>query len=77
MKAKIYVGLLKGAAKREVFKYAGEPTEATHGEKYGAVIGAFRTMRGANFMAEHGANNPHVQTVEDAERIAALPCHGH
>ena len=46
------------------------PTQATHGHLYGAVIGPFRTKRGAQFMAKHGRSNPHLQTVDDAERIA-------
>lgn len=65
---RFYVGLSNG--KREVFKSASVPTEVTHGERYQAVIGPFQTKRGAEFMAKHGANNPHVQTVVDAERIA-------
>lgn len=65
---KPYVGCKAG--KREVFKAESEPTEDSHGHLYNAVIGPFRTMRGAKFMAECGYNNPHLQTVADAERIA-------
>ena len=63
------MGLVKGGA-REVFKAATEPTERAYSGRYGAVIGPFRTKRGAAFMAAHGANNPHVHNVADAERIA-------
>ena len=64
----IYVGI-KGIY-RLVFRSASTPTEATHGRAYAAVIGPFRTMRAARLMADVGANNPHLQTVIDAERIA-------
>lgn len=53
-----------------VFKHGTMPTTKSHGKEYGAVIGPFRTMRGAKFMALYGHNNPHLQTVSDAERIA-------
>ena len=67
---KPYVGICQDSGKREVFKATKEPTFASHGSVYAAVIGPFRTMRGARFMADHGPNNPHVQHVNDAERIA-------
>ena len=67
-----YVGHMKGdAANTEVFTSAQTPTEQTHGAKYGAVTGPFRTKRGAEFMHKHGHNNPHCLSVADAERIAA------
>jgi len=66
---KPYVGIKKDGT-REVFQASQGPTEELYGDLYSAVIGPFRTQRGARFMAEHGANNPHVQTVADAERIA-------
>lgn len=67
---KVYVGLKPG--KWEVFKSADTPTRASHGDRFAAVIGPFRTMRGARFMADHGRGNPHLQTVGDAERIAKI-----
>ena len=63
---KYYVGLHAG--KRHVFKSGEMPTESSHGHLYGAVIGPFRSKRGAHFMA----NNPHIQHVRDAERLAKL-----
>jgi len=66
----IYVGLEVG--KREVFRASSIPTEQTHGVQYAAVIGPFRTIRGARFMRDHGAGNPHCQCVADAERLARL-----
>ncbi len=68
MATKIYVGV-KGI-KREVFRVAQTPTSASHGKKYAAVIGPFHTIGGAKVMAEYGRNNPHLQTVGDAERMA-------
>lgn len=70
MAPRIYVGLRKDSGQRERFQWGDTPTPETHGHLYGAVIGPFRTVRGARFMAECGANNPHVQHVNDAERIA-------
>jgi hypothetical protein len=66
MRGKWYVGL---NASRAIFKMAVEPTQEICPE-FVAVIGPFRTKRGAQFMATYGANNPHCQTVADAERIA-------
>lgn len=37
---------------------------------YAALIGPFRTKRGAQFMARYGRNNPHIRNVADAERLA-------
>jgi len=64
----VYVGLKGGH--REVFKSKETPTETSHGRKYGSVIGPFRTKRGAEVMAKHGGNNPHIRSVSDAERLA-------
>ena len=68
MKSKWYVGR-KGASLTP-FKSATVPTQESHGKLYGAVIGPFRTKRGAVFHAAVGSNNPHIQHVNDAERIA-------
>ena len=65
---RFYVGCKAGA--REVFTAECTPTAQTHGTLYAAVIGPFRTKRGAQFMALCGGSNPHVQCVNDAERIA-------
>lgn len=40
--------------------------------KYHYTIGPFYTKRGAVFMRDHGQNNPHCQTVQDAERLGRL-----
>ncbi len=67
---KPYVGLSDG--KREMFRSATTPTQATHGHLYAACIGPFRTVRGAKFMRDHGQGNPHCLCVADAERISKL-----
>ena len=73
MRTKLYVGLtLDCTARRQVFRSATTPTEASHGKLYGAVIGPFRTRRGADFMAMYGgSNNPHLCCVADAERLSS------
>jgi hypothetical protein len=65
----IYLGLNAGAP-GAIFRHETTPTFATHGDRYGAVVGPFRTMRGARFMRDHGRGNPHCQHVDDAERLA-------
>jgi hypothetical protein len=66
---KIWVGVKRG--KREIFKYHEEPGAESHGHLYGYAIGPFRTMRGAEIMRDYGANNPHLQSVAEAERMAS------
>lgn len=67
-----YLGLAVRATGnvRELFKCSYVPTWETHGSVYNAVIGPFRTKRGAVFMRDFGRSNPHLQNVADAERIA-------
>jgi hypothetical protein len=65
---KIYVGY-KEKLEMEIFKSQEEPT-ANKFPQYLAVIGPFKTMRGAKFMRDYGRSNPHVQNVYDAERLA-------
>ncbi|MFA5136954.1 MAG: hypothetical protein WC489_06235 [Patescibacteria group bacterium] len=62
-----YVGVKSGA--RAVFTAKKTPTVESHGEKYGYVIGPFRTKAAAELMRDTHPN-PHIQTVADAERIA-------
>ncbi len=80
MSSRLYVGVkvsaftLEGQQTgnvRTVFRSPSVPTVSTHGTLYNYCIGPFRTKRGADFMANYGGNNPHLQTVADAERIAA------
>lgn len=69
---KIYVGYKKGenSVKLELIRCTSEPTQKEYGKQYFATIGPFKTVRGANFMVKYGWNNPHIQTVSDAERLA-------
>lgn len=68
---KIYVGRKVGRSS-EIFKSKLEPTWLTHGLRFNAVIGPFRTMRGARMMAIYGQGNPHCQCVAQAERLGKL-----
>lgn len=69
---KIYVGVKDGIF--EVFKSDQVPTRETHGELYSAVIGPFRTMRGARYIQSNESpaqqQNHFVESVANAERAA-------
>ena len=52
------------------FSSAFVPTRESHGHLYTAVIGPFKTKVGASYFARYGRNNPHIQTADDAERLA-------
>jgi hypothetical protein len=69
MRRKYFVGIRPGGTRSVFYMAVVEPTREMC-PQYSAVIGPFRSKQGAEFMAEHGANNPHVQCVADAERIA-------
>ena len=62
-----YVGH-KSDHTREVFYHHETPTQQSHGDKYKYTIGPFQTRGGADVMAQHGLNNPHLQTVSDAKK---------
>lgn len=66
--ASIYVGFGTNLL-REIFRSSSEPTSQSHGDKYLAVMGPFRTIRGAKAEVHYGLNNPHICHVRDAERI--------
>ena len=68
---RLYVGYKHGGG-MERFWNAETPTESSHGKVYAAVIGPFRTVAGAEFMVNHGAGNPHICCVADAERLARI-----
>jgi hypothetical protein len=70
MRKKIYVGLWSLTGKREIIRSEKEVTETTHGDLYAAVIGPFKTVRGAQYCVEF----PHAQctTVKEFERFAAV-----
>lgn len=63
-----YVGIRKG--EREAFKSETEPTKDSHGSKYAACIGPFRTKRGTEFLVKYGKGNPHLTDVDTIEKIA-------
>lgn len=67
-RSKIYVGCKSGRC--TVFRSIFTPTRKSHGEKYSYVIGPFRTLAGAQYMALYGKGNVHLQHVDDAERLA-------
>lgn len=69
MKPGIYVGMRAGRP-WEVFRSIETPTYETHGDRYPAAIGPFRTVRAATFMAIRGPGNPHCRCVADAERLS-------
>jgi len=69
MKTKIYLGVIS-AKESVIFRSARTPTEKEFGDKFLYSIGPFRTKRGALFMKEYGKNNPHCQTVDQAEKLA-------
>jgi len=70
MRKLIYVGYGAFGMRCDLIRCADVPTAAEYGQRYGAVVGPFRTVRGAEFMRKHGDNNPHCRTVADAERLA-------
>jgi len=39
---------------------------------YLAVVGPFKTKRGALWAVKYGKDNPHFATVNDAERLAKI-----
>jgi len=70
LRYKYYVGSDSRKNRWEVFRSASAPTEKSHGDRYRAVIGPFRTKAGADVMAKYGRNNPHLLTVSEAEKMA-------
>ncbi len=69
MKTKPFLGIKSGCV-REIFRHEATPTQAEFGKRFLAVVGPFRTIRGAKFMRDHGWANPHCLCVADAERLA-------
>jgi len=67
---KYYVGALS-YQRKEIFQVSHTPTEDEYGDLYLYVIGPFRTKLGAEIMMKHGTNNPHIQHVRDAEKLAS------
>jgi hypothetical protein len=75
-RASAYVGVRRDL-RRAVFKAIRMPTRRQYGRRYAYVVGPFKTMRGARYMAEYGANNPHCTCVAQAEWLARQQTQGH
>ena len=69
MKKRYYVGYSVGNS-MFTFSMGASPTVENVGQYAKAVIGPFRTLRGAAFMRDCRASNPHCRTVSEAEAIA-------
>ena len=68
---KWYVGYAHND-QRQAFRSATTPTQATHGDRYFAAIGPFRTKRAALYCESyHGPNYQHVSEFETAARRQA------
>jgi hypothetical protein len=65
-----YVGIVKNTNKYTAFWSDTEPSYDYFGAVYFAVIGPFKTKRAAKWAEKYGLNNPHFQTVNDAEQIS-------
>jgi len=52
------------------FRSPTTPTRESHGKRFTVVVGPFQSVVGAAFFARYGANNPHIRTAGDAERLA-------
>ena len=67
--SKWYIGHKKGKVgkDKEAFQSPTTPTEKSHGDKYGAVTGPFKTEKGARYAeAYHGPIYQHVDEFEEA-----------
>ena len=53
-----------------LFHAAQTPTKETHGLRFTAVIGPFRSKVGASYFARYGRDDPRIRTADDAERLA-------
>ena len=74
--ARAYVGVRRDL-RREVFKATRTPTRRQYGRRYAYVVGPFKTVRGARYMADYGASNPHCTCVAQAEWLARQPTQDH
>lgn len=73
-KIRHYVGVRGITSELELFATSADPETieyvAAVRDRYAAVIGPFKTERGATIMALYGRGNPHMGTVEEVERLA-------
>lgn len=78
-KMKWYIGLHRariGVAYHAFQTSISEPTQSDF-PIYMAIIGPFWTKRACLWAEKYGYNNPHFQTVDDAERISKEESLGH
>lgn len=54
----------------QAFTSTRKPTFASHGKRYLAVLGPFRTKRATLWAEKHARGNPHARTVDDIETLA-------
>ena len=74
-RARAYVGVRRDL-RREVFKATRTPTRKQYERRYAYVVGPFKTVRAARYMADYGANNPHCTCVAQAEWLVRQPAKG-
>ena len=67
MTRQYWVGLRAGG--RDAFRFDGEPSPASHGERYAACWGPFPSLICAVWVAAHSAGNPHMATAAQAVAI--------
>ncbi len=55
-----------------LFHSAQIPTKESHGQRFTAVIGPFKSRVGASYYARYGRDDPRIRNADDAERLARL-----
>lgn len=71
MKTKPYVGKRRSNGALVPFRTTPPPEDhQVYGVMFSMVTGPFKTMRGARYFAKHSTNNPHCQSVKEAETLA-------
>ena len=51
-----------------LFRSDQPPTKESHGQRFVAVIGTFKSKVGAIYFARYGRDDPRIRTADDAER---------
>jgi len=67
---KWYIGMVYETLKYHAFNSLPYPSRETMGNEYLYVVGPFKTKRAAKWAEKYAYDNPHFNTVEDAERIS-------
>jgi hypothetical protein len=55
-----------------LFHSAQPPTKESHGTRFAAVIGPFKSKVGASYFARYGQDDARLCTADDVERLARL-----